>query len=395
MADPTAHQHNQADIIDLDARLLALEADDSTHTSDIADLLERVAALEAGGGPAPPPPPPGPQLYVATTGNDTNDGSSAAPVATFGRAQTLATPGFTINVAPGVYPAFTFSKSGDATTGRIKWKSTTKWGARLTASSGTSGNTVTASAQYVDIEDFEITQGRLGVAVTNSNVAIRGNLVHDVCRSDTPSSGGAGIDVYTGTYTPLDNVVVERNVVYDVGLNVAAAQTVQGIYVAIPCQGGVIANNIVYGVQDYGIHCYHNPRYWKIVNNVIFGTGRGLLGCPDGIVANNIIKNIGATGTGGTGTAVATNTDGGAAPVWRNNLQHNASGTRTGVTVADPLFTTTPATKTTAFSTSFFRLGSTSPGKNAGSTGDAPAVDFEGTTRPQGTAPDIGAYEAA
>ena len=70
-----------------------------------------VVLLVRGGGetptpPAPPPPGEAPStqaLYVNPTGNNSSDGSAGAPLRTIQAALERATPGTTINLAPGVY----------------------------------------------------------------------------------------------------------------------------------------------------------------------------------------------------------------------------------------------------------------------------------------------------
>lgn len=51
----------------------------------------------------PAPAPTGPQFYVATTGNDANPGTEAAPWRTIQKAMSAATPGSTVNVRGGTY----------------------------------------------------------------------------------------------------------------------------------------------------------------------------------------------------------------------------------------------------------------------------------------------------
>ena len=51
-----------------------------------------------------PPPPAGPQLYVATSGNDGNPGSEAQPWRTIQKAMNSATAGSTVNIKAGSYP---------------------------------------------------------------------------------------------------------------------------------------------------------------------------------------------------------------------------------------------------------------------------------------------------
>ena len=61
-------------------------------------------ATEGPTSPPPTTPVPANTLVVATNGNDTGAGTLAAPLATLGRAVTLATPGTTIALRAGTYP---------------------------------------------------------------------------------------------------------------------------------------------------------------------------------------------------------------------------------------------------------------------------------------------------
>ena len=101
-------------------------------------------------------------LYVSTTGSDSNPGTQTAPVKSIARADALASAGTVIHVAAGTYrvsaPALDnagikTSKSGTATA-RIKFVSDVKWGAKIIVS-GT-GITWDSRGSYVDIEGFDI-----------------------------------------------------------------------------------------------------------------------------------------------------------------------------------------------------------------------------------------------
>src|SRR6266850_4817462 len=54
-------------------------------------------------------------LYVATTGNDANDGSLGAPWRTLQRAANLVRAGDQVVVRPGLYAGFNLTTSGTAT----------------------------------------------------------------------------------------------------------------------------------------------------------------------------------------------------------------------------------------------------------------------------------------
>ena len=67
----------------------------------LAVVAAATAAVVVGFGPKATAPAP--SVYVAPTGVDTNPGTAAAPVATFGRAYQLARPGAVVQVAAGDY----------------------------------------------------------------------------------------------------------------------------------------------------------------------------------------------------------------------------------------------------------------------------------------------------
>jgi hypothetical protein len=54
-------------------------------------------------------------LYVATTGSDSNAGTQTAPFLTLNKAASVATPGTTVHVAPGTYSTFIYCDAPDVT----------------------------------------------------------------------------------------------------------------------------------------------------------------------------------------------------------------------------------------------------------------------------------------
>ena len=68
-------------------------------------------------------------LYVATTGSDSNPGTATKPFKTISRAASLAKPGTTVHVAPGTYLGNVTTNVSGTATARIRYVSDTKWGA--------------------------------------------------------------------------------------------------------------------------------------------------------------------------------------------------------------------------------------------------------------------------
>jgi hypothetical protein len=112
-------------------------------------------------------------------------------------------------------------------------------------------------------------------------------------------------------------------------------------------------------------------------------------------VVNNIVVNNPRTGISqycysGQSCIGSTNT------VANNLVYGNGTnmslrvGSATGTITADPQFVSYAASGTTGN----YRLKSTSPAANKGTSSYAPATDIDGVARPRGGAFDIGAYES-
>jgi hypothetical protein len=339
-------------------------------------------------------------LYVATTGSDSNPGTQAAPLKTITRADALATAGYVIHVAPGTYRVSAPSlgsvgikttKSGTAAA-RIKFISDVKWGAKLIVS-GT-GITWDSRGSYVDIEGFDISgTGRHGILAAGANITVSNNFIHDLTISGgCNGSGGAAID----TYGPVGNVVINRNVVRNIGYAlIGRCNTVQGIYIANA--NNLVTNNIVSGVAMAGIQQWHGATGSTIVNNTSFHNKDGILlgqgdsgtttGSANNYVANNIVYDNTTYGIVELGKMGGNNR-------YSNNLVYSSgtnmrvAGTVTGALSANPKFVNYLAN-----GTGDYRVLTGSPAIDKGTSLKAPTTDYAGVARPRGAAVDIGAYE--
>jgi len=339
-------------------------------------------------------------LYVSPTGRDSNPGTQTAPVLTIARADALAGPGSTVHVAPGTYKVSAPSlgaagiktiKSGTATA-RIKFVSDVKWGAKLVVS-GT-GITWDSRGSYVDIDGFDISgSGRHGILAAGANLTITNNFIHDLTVSGgCNGSGGAAID----TYGPVGNVRIDRNVVRNIGYRmIGSCATVQGIYVANP--NNIVTNNLVSGVAAVGITQWHGATASTIVNNTVFHSKEGILlgqgdagtttGSANNYVANNIVYDNTTYGIVEGGKMAGNNR-------YVNNLVSRSGtnvrvkGTISGTISSDPLFVNYLAN-----GTGNYRVTSSSPAIDRGTSNLAPKIDLNLVARPRGAAVDIGAYE--
>ncbi|MET0857464.1 MAG: choice-of-anchor Q domain-containing protein, partial [Telluria sp.] len=350
----------------------------------------------------PEPEPVGYNVYVATTGSDLNPGSRAEPFRTVQRAASLATPGTTVHVAPGVYRENVKTTVNGTADGRIRYVSDTKWGARIIGS-GT-GAMWTNHGDYTDIVGFDISgSGRLGILNQASHTLVARNHVHDLAISGgCRGSGGAGI--VNANYAGSDGDVI-GNVVHDIGIP-GACNGVQGIYSSN--LRGRIYNNIVYRVSAYGIHLWHAANNVTIANNTVFSNGAVGMGggivigagdSPGGVVlnhtkvVNNIVFNNPAVaileycykGEDCTG----------AKNIIANNLVYG-NGSRISLRKGEALGTIEANPDFVDFQpdgSGNYRLKRISPAVNSGLLAYAPPTDIDNAPRPHGAAPDIGAYE--
>lgn len=339
-------------------------------------------------------------IYVSPTGSDSNPGTQAAPVKTITRADALASAGSTVHVAAGTYyvSAPSLSNAGIVTrksgtsSARIRFVSDVKWGAKIVVS-GT-GITWDSRGSYVDIDGFQITgSGRHGLLASGAYLTFKNNYIHDLTVSGgCNGSGGAAID----TYGPVGNVLIDRNVVRNIGYRyIGACNTIQGIYIANA--NNVVTNNIVSGVAMAGIQQWHGATASTIVNNTSFHNKIGILlgqgdagtttGSANNYVANNIVYDNRAYGVIEMGKMGGNNR-------YANNLvarsgtSWKVKGSVSGSISSDPLFRNYLAN-----GTGDYRVYSSSPAIDRGTSTKAPSIDFAGVARPRGAAVDVGAYE--
>lgn len=155
-------------------------------------------------------PPSGHDYYVATTGNDSADGSLLSPWLTIAKAATVAAAGDRVHVASGLYPArTTLSTSGTA-------------GSPITFTGpyATPGATRTAtnygfeiSANYVTLQYFRCSNNTVALSgiqhVTGSGIAAHG---HDLILRSNDCVMGAAEGIYVAGTAPASyNVDVIGN----------------------------------------------------------------------------------------------------------------------------------------------------------------------------------------
>lgn len=319
---------------------------------------------------------------------------------------------------------------------------------------GTGANTRTGD--YVDIVGFDLGGSSStcnsvtaagacvceGISSFGAFALIQGNYVHDIMGQNATTcstQGGGGIVLRNNGNPPTvaHDSIVTGNIVDNIGRgddNVVGdnCATIHGIYVASPRH--TVTNNIVSRACAWGIHMFHDTYQNVIANNTIINNYRGgiIVSGSDGFTNDNtsVIGNIVANNGGGGGGSTtaeygieerygATGTNN----VYRNNLLWGnlpaafnfQEGPRTTTGNLCSSLTTGCQTMVTANNsnvvvsytgnakTGNYQLKAGSPAIDASVTGACavspginpcvPSVDFTGTSRPQRTAWDIGAYE--
>jgi hypothetical protein len=234
----------------------------------MAVLLSTVASASAN------------NLYVsATTGADTNAGTSTAPVKTISRAAKLAHAGDVVNVGPGVYPetvsltkasnGVTFQSSG-ATPAVVAGGGTRAFGFNLYGTTGTR------------IQGFDISkQTQVGVMVKSGvgNV-VANNTIHDVGTQVEVHSNG--VRVVWGQ----DNQV-RGNVIHSIG----PGQEAMGVWL-LQTRQAIVDANVIYLVRKEGI------RDWQGIDNVMTAnrsmlnqTGIAFNTSTGSYAANNVLSD--------------------------------------------------------------------------------------------------------
>ena len=342
-------------------------------------------------------------LYVATTGSDTNSGSASAPLRTIGKASQLAKPGMVVHVAPGTYTGGFRTNAHGTATARIRYQSDTRWAAKIVPPASSSAESAWDNrGNFVDVIGFDIDgsavqQGTVwttGIYNGGSNASIANNHVHHISKGACPAGGGGGIGAdsyYGGT-----NASVQGNVVHDVGPAVCASM--HGIYFSTD---GILSNNLVYAVSATGIQLWHDATRVTIVNNTVFNANNGIsVGGGDyyrtagpsdnNRVSNNIVydnRGYGILETGATGSR----------NIYANNLlAKNGVGDwrlqngllASGTVSAEPAFV-----NYVRAGGGNYRLSNVSPAIDRGNATGAPLTDLDGAMRPSGNTFDIGAYE--
>ena len=342
----------------------------------------------------------GADLYVSTQGDNLNLGTLAQPLRTITRAYSLAVPGVTIIVMPGVYTDYSsgwglhLGASGTVSS-PIVLRSQVRGGAVIDGQNVSNRNeAIYLDGSYNVIDGFVIKGGPNGgiTVYGNSNQILNNEIHHNGNPASASTFGQDGVYSDRNTH---DNRYV-ANYIHDNGRT--GSNLDHGLYLC--GDNDVVMNNVIIRNSAYGMQIagYTTVSNLKIYNNVMAYNGKSgiilwmALSSVD--IKNNIIYQNGSYGIDswdahGSGVVLDHNLVFGNGPGDYNFINGGSDYSYTrGTTIsAAPLFVNSTSA---GFDP---HLAAGSPAINAGlNLTSFFATDKDGAARPASGSWDLGAY---
>ena len=323
------------------------------------------------------------RFYVAPTGSNANPGTTTQPWRTIQKALDTLGPGQTASVRGGTYwEEATMSRSGQATA----WITLRAYPGERPVVTGR----LKITGSYFRVRGFRFRGSSLNA--TSALVYLSGATHVVLIRNKIASGQMSGI--YIGDSGGLSrNVTIVRNYIHDNGTE---ANQDHGIY-CDNLSGGLIANNIIVGNKARGVQLYEDAKHVIVTQNTIVGnlTGVGVGGegsstSDDNVIANNIIAFNRKFGI----STYWPNAVGSGNVAIRNLLYANADSnfyiSRGGLVNQSNIFAPPGFVDRRRRN---FHLRAGSRAINTAVARYSQGVDYDGDSRPQGLASDIGMDE--
>jgi hypothetical protein len=352
--------------------------------------------------------------YVATTGSDSNTGTTTQPFRTISRGLSFLKLGDTLYIRAGTYAENIDSNKQSIPTGTYWTDAPLISGypgetvilngvinlphdyiqyvrfERLTLNGGYQNISVGGSAHHIKFADLEVKNGThqcVQLGQFTHDVWFTGGKVHD-CGMLDPDLANSGYPFYIGgndhlvenievynsnrfcmhifySFAPFPNRVTVRNSIFH---HCSLKENSTSAILLSKGDSNSAYNNVIYSTNGHGIMTYGGDTNSKIYNNTVYGGAQvGIYvkaGSSNTEVRNNISYMNATTQilNQGTGTILSKNQ------------------------ISDPRFVN---------ASSFdFSLQTSSPAIDAGEIISMVSMDIKKTPRPQGAAHDIGAFES-
>ena len=240
----------------------------------------------------------GATYFVSKRGSDSNPGTIGLPWLTIQHAANVVSAGATVYVFGGVYnESVNFPRSG-AASARLTFRSYPGQTAVIdgtgvsccTSNPPSSGNNTQGlinivNQNYITIQGFEIRDFTTsnaayvpaGVWMTGSGtgVHILSNVVHNITTKSEANGNGFGIAAYGTSKTPIKQLVISGNEVYDLRTGSSESVNVDGNVTYFAITNNLVHDNDnigidVIGYEDVGPVGYDEAMYGEISGNTIY-----------------------------------------------------------------------------------------------------------------------------
>ena len=232
----------------------------------------------------------GATYYVSTTGNDSNPGTIAEPWLTIQHAANTVTAGATVYVFGGVYnESVNFPQSGTASA-PITFRELSRSDCgdrrdrreRIGHSGSHQYDEARATSLSADLK-FAITPPSnednvpIGVWITGSGTGIQilNNRVHNITTTSEANGNAFGISVYGTSKTPITQLVISGNEVYDLKTGESESVNVDGNVTHFQITNNLVHDNDNIGIDAIGYEGvgpvgYDEAMYGEISGNTIY-----------------------------------------------------------------------------------------------------------------------------